>query len=403
MLNRAAVAQYRIVQSVAMSAQAMSARGRPHPHLVKLSKFLVYVCRHGATSWGLQADPDGWLAIDDVHSLKPLRSAPGRAGIIQIVEVACEGRLQLDHSGTHIRAVQGHSLAIRDDSFRRVDLGTPGIPRWLIHGTDEEAFLKIRREGISPMTRQHVHLATTVDVVHDYSTVLIYVDKNEILRLGMELLLSGPAAGPGAVRVGHSGVVLCRSVIPPSCFKSAWHIAKEIDLLHHTSDDWVEAEEVETTTRWKQIRLGEWTHEYSVWLYSSDEDKKLFPISEPPDFSAVLPKRVFLRDLSAWRRSLHEFQEWLRGRDAHAGGGDHERRHDPPAARGTVASSSSYRGRTTYPDKKRPRTSSRSEREEGYSGQSWGSDWQGWSWDSDRQSWDWQSSDSASWATSRWR
>ena len=90
-LNRAAVAQYRIVQSVAMSAQAMSARGRPHPHLVKLSKFLVYVCRHGATSWGLQADPDGWLAIDDVHSLKPLRSAPGRAGIIQIVEDACEG------------------------------------------------------------------------------------------------------------------------------------------------------------------------------------------------------------------------------------------------------------------------------------------------------------------------
>jgi RNA:NAD 2'-phosphotransferase (TPT1/KptA family) len=132
------------------------------------------------------------------------------------------------------------------------------IPRWLIHGTDEEAFLKIRREGIRPMTRQHVHLATTVDVVHDYSTVLIYVDKNEVLRLGMELLLSGPAAGPGAVRHGHSGVVLCRSVIPPSCFKCAWHIAKEIDLLHHTGDDWwVEAEEVETTTRWKQIRLGE--------------------------------------------------------------------------------------------------------------------------------------------------
>ena len=208
----------------------------------------------------------------------------------------------------------------------------------------------------------------------------------------MELLLSGPAGAP--VRHGHSGVVLCRSVIPPSCFKSAWHITKEIDLLRHTSDDWVVAEEVETTTRWKQIRLGEWTHEYSVWLYSSDEDKRLFPIKQPPDSSAAMPKRQFLRELSAWRRSLHEFQEWL-------GGDDQEQRHDPPAPRGTVASS--YRGHTTYPDKKRPRTSSRSEREEGYTGQSWGSDWQGWSWDSDRQSWDWQSSDSASWAASRWR
>ena len=67
-LNRAAVSQYRIVQSVAMSA-----RGKPHPQLVKLSKFLVYVCRHGALDWGLRADPDGWLDIDDVLSLKPSR------------------------------------------------------------------------------------------------------------------------------------------------------------------------------------------------------------------------------------------------------------------------------------------------------------------------------------------
>ena len=152
------------------------------------------------------------------------------------------------------------------------------------------------------------------------------------------------------------------------------------------------AEEVETTTRWKQIRLGEWTQEYSVWLYSSDKDKKLFPFKQPPDSSAAMPKRVFLRELSAWRRSLHEFQEWL-------GGDDHERRHDPLAPRGTVASSSSYRGRTSYPAAKRPRTSSWSETEGGHFGQSWDSDWQGRS--SDWQSWDWQISDSASWA-SRW-
>ena len=318
-LNRVAVAQYRIVQSVAMSA-----RGKPHPHLVKLSKFLVYVCRHGALDWGLRADPDGWLDIDDVLSLKPYRVLE-RGHVHQIVEDAADGRLEIDSSGSRIRARQGHSLAIRDDSFRRVEFHDQ-VPRWLIHGTDEEAFLKIRREGIAPMTRQHVHLETHVDVVHDYSTVHIYVDKSEVLRLGMELLISGPAARPLVV------------------------------LLRHTSDDWVVAEEVETTTRWKQIRLGERTHEYSVWLYSSDKDKRLFPTKQPPDSSAAMPKRVFLRELSAWRRSLHEFQEWL--------GDDHERRHDPPAPRGTVASSSSsYRGRTSYPAAKRPRTSSWSETE----------------------------------------
>ena len=81
----------------------MSARGRPHPHLVKLSKFLVYVCRHGALDWGLRADPDGWLDIDDVLSLKPSRVLE-RGHVVQIVEDACEGRLEIDSSGSRIRA-----------------------------------------------------------------------------------------------------------------------------------------------------------------------------------------------------------------------------------------------------------------------------------------------------------
>ena len=287
----------------------MAARRNVPSHLLKLSKFLVYVCRHGALDWGLRADPDGWLDIDDVLLLRPSRVLE-RGHVAQIVDMACDGRLEIDSSGSRIRAVQGHSVAIRDDSFRRVETHD-AIPRWLIHGTDEEAFLKIRREGIHPMTRQHVHSAQSLDVVHDYSTVHIYIDRNEVLRSGMELLIS------------RSGVILClcRSVIPPACFACAWHNTWEIDLLRHTSDDWVVAEEVETTTRWKQIRLGEWTHEYSVWMYSSDADKRLFPIKQPPDSSAAMPKRQFLRELSAWRRTLHEFQEWL----------EYKQRHDPPA------------------------------------------------------------------------
>ena len=154
-----------------------------------------------------------------------------------------------------------------------------------IHGTDDASWPKIKDEGIRPMTRQHVHLAQSSDVVHDYSTVHIDVDKNEVLNHGLGLLIS------------RSGVILCRSVIPPACFYSAWHVTQERDLLRLDGRDWVVAEEVETTTRWKQIRLGEWTHEYSVWMYSSDADKRLFPIKQPPDSSAAMPKRQFLREL----------------------------------------------------------------------------------------------------------
>jgi RNA:NAD 2'-phosphotransferase (TPT1/KptA family) len=47
----------------------------------------------------------------------------------------------------------------------------------LIHGTDA-AFLKIRREGISPMTRQHVHLAQSVAIMIHIAIVMnIYISQ----------------------------------------------------------------------------------------------------------------------------------------------------------------------------------------------------------------------------------
>jgi hypothetical protein len=281
--------------------------------------------------------------------------------VLETVATAAGGRLELNKHHTHMRAVQGHSMRISDDGFERV-VAEDDVPRWLIHGTDDAAFLKIRTEGIRPMTRQHVHLAQTVAVVHDYSTVHIYLDKYKLLEEGLELLY---------VRGHDHGAILCRSTIPPRCFATAWHINKEIDLLWAPSDDWVEASQVETTTRWKQIRLGEWTHEYNVWEYSSDEEKRRFPIKLPPDSSAAMPKRQFLKELSAWRRSLHEFHEWKSG-----GGGDHERGGDH--ARGGYHAARTWSRSSWSP----PAKSRSSWYEEG------GSDW-------------WQSSDTGA-RSSRW-
>ena len=292
------------------------------PHHRKLAKFIVYVCRHGAQDWNLHMDPGGWLEIDEVLTASKARKEIGRWesrwDIIEIVQRASEGRLEIDEQGTHVRALQGHSHVITDESFQAVTWNDD-VPRWLIHGTDDAAFLKIRVEGISPMTRQHVHLAQSVAVVHDYSTVHIYLDKYKLLDHRLKLVFN---------RGDDHGAILCRSVIPPSCFECAWHIKKEIDLLHRPSDDWVVAAEVETNTRWKQIRLGKWTHEYNVWYYSSDDEKRRFPIKPAPDSSdPALPKRQFLRKLSAWRVSLHQFHEWKRERDRMTerhSGGDHE-------------------------------------------------------------------------------
>ena len=284
----------------------------------KINKFLVYVCRHGAHDCGLETDPDGWVDIDEVLRLRPARMLTS-GHVRQVVGRAAGGRLEVNERGTAIRAIQVHSLHIRDDNFRRATWDDE-VPGWLIRGTDDASWLKIKDEGIKPMGRQHVHLAQDLAVVHDYSTVHIYIDKAAVMNHGLELLIA------------RSSVILCRGTIPPDCFYSAWHVTQERDLLRLGDRDWVVAEEVETTTRWKQIRLGEWTHEFSVWMYSSDADKKLFPTKQPPDSSADMPKRRFLKELSAWRRSLHEFHEWLSNK--------HRRNPEAPA--------SSYRNRTSY-------------------------------------------------------
>jgi hypothetical protein len=55
-------------------------------------------------------------------------------------------------------------------------------------------------------------------------------------------------------------------------------------------------------------------------MYSNDEDKEKFSIPEPPDSNHhVMPKRRFLRELSLWRRSLHQYKEWLEAKHAIAG------------------------------------------------------------------------------------
>ena len=244
-----------------MQSVATAARGQGH--LQKLSKFQVYVCRHGANDWGFETDPDGWVDIDAVLSLRPARSLTS-GHVRQVVDRVAGER------GTAIRAVQGHSLHIRDDDFRRVTWDD-GVPHWLIHGTDDASWLKIKDEGLKPMGRQHVHLAQDFAVVHGYSTsVHIYIDKAAVMNHGLELLIA------------RSSVILCRGTIPPDCFYSAWHVTQERDLLRLGDRDWVVAEEVETTTRWKQIRLGEWTHECSAWMYSRDADRSCSPSSSPP-------------------------------------------------------------------------------------------------------------------------
>lgn len=124
------------------------------PALVRTSKFLSLVLRHRPEQIGITLDEAGWVDVE------VLLAASARAGVridrAMLERVVAENdkqRFALSPDARRIRASQGHSV--------RVELGLapappPGV---LYHGTADRFVAAIRREGLRPGRRTHVHLS----------------------------------------------------------------------------------------------------------------------------------------------------------------------------------------------------------------------------------------------------
>jgi len=115
---------------------------------------LSYWLRHRPDAAGLTLDSAGWT------DLEPLLAALARGGtahardaLHEVVRTNDKQRYELSPDGTRIRARQGHSVP--------VTLDWPQVrpPPLLYHGTVAGALPAIRREGLRPMQRHHVHLS----------------------------------------------------------------------------------------------------------------------------------------------------------------------------------------------------------------------------------------------------
>ncbi|HEY0036191.1 MAG TPA: RNA 2'-phosphotransferase [Longimicrobium sp.] len=122
--------------------------------LVRASKFLSLVLRHRPEEVGIALDEAGWVEVD------VLLDACAQAGVTldrptldRVVAENDKQRFAFSDDGLRIRASQGHSV--------RVELGlqpqTP--PEVLYHGTASRSVEAIRREGLRPGRRTHVHLS----------------------------------------------------------------------------------------------------------------------------------------------------------------------------------------------------------------------------------------------------
>jgi putative RNA 2'-phosphotransferase len=163
---------------------------------------LTWLLRHGAAERGLAMDGAGWVAVDDV--LRELGVTRGELGAV----VLRDAKRRFEIAGGRVRASQGHSFGVPvvldqlEASWSAYDGSGP-----LWHGTRAEVIKRIRAEGIRPVARTHVHMATSrMSPVGKRARVdvLIEVSAGRLREIGQRIYTS------------PNGVALVREV-PPSC------------------------------------------------------------------------------------------------------------------------------------------------------------------------------------------
>ncbi|KAL5536819.1 TPT1 [Sanghuangporus sanghuang] len=183
-------------------------RGNPRDEEdVRISKTLSWVLRHGAKTEGLIVRPDGYARVRDLLALQRFRDVNFQT-LERIVQHDAKERYHLlfepgssENSAPDdcwwIRANQGHTMKDIDLDF--AEITDAGQVPMAVHGTNFQAWQKIKQEGLSPMKRTHIHLAQHISHIkgmkatpglRNKSQVLIYVDLDKAIRAGIHFYLS---------------------------------------------------------------------------------------------------------------------------------------------------------------------------------------------------------------------
>ena len=134
-------------------------------HFNMLSHKLSLTLRHEAQSEGIRMRRDGSIAVRDLLA-KHIYKKFTEEGILACVAPGHnrKERFELTMSGgvAWVRARQGHSQSVArhiDNDALNVRMTLESVPRIVIHDTYSLVLSKIRQQGLTRFTRQHIHMA----------------------------------------------------------------------------------------------------------------------------------------------------------------------------------------------------------------------------------------------------
>ncbi|KAJ3207846.1 tRNA 2'-phosphotransferase 1 [Dinochytrium kinnereticum] len=187
--------------------------GPPSP-MVRISKALSYILRHGAAKEGIPIRLDGYVKVEDLLRHKKFQGVTFDE-IRQVVADNDKQRFTLIEEESErwvIKANQGHSLELEVALDEIIDASEIPV---IVHGTFRSKWALIAKTGLKTMGRTHIHFATglpgesgVISGMRKACDILIYIDTESAIKDGIKFFRS------------PNNVILCPTPIDPKYFKS---------------------------------------------------------------------------------------------------------------------------------------------------------------------------------------
>ena len=165
------------------------------------SKGLSYILRHGAQKDGYTMTADGYVSLAEIQ-----RKGPKALKKLTVAEVQFlvdnndkkRFRAKVEEGQMWLAANQGHSasLNLNPENFMTPITKASDVPV-AVHGTFKRFLDPIKKQGLSKMSRQHIHFALglpgaegVISGMRKTAEVLIYLDVEKCLSEGIALFRS---------------------------------------------------------------------------------------------------------------------------------------------------------------------------------------------------------------------
>jgi putative RNA 2'-phosphotransferase len=147
------------------------------------SVYLSLLLRHQPEKANLTLDKEGWVTLEQLTA-----NTDFTVPELEVI-VAEDQKTRYSIKDGKIRANQGHSTDVQL-TFKKV---TP--PTVLYHGTPRKSVEVIRKEGLKPMSRHHVHLSASYPTAEQVggrrgSAVVLIIDTFKMVSDGVQFYIS---------------------------------------------------------------------------------------------------------------------------------------------------------------------------------------------------------------------